>query len=148
MKKLQRGFTLVEIIMVLGIAALITAAVFIAVSGAQRSARDTQRRADAQKLATAIEQYTANNNGKLPDVGIGLAADNTIKSLYDTGYLDRSKFKDPSKGVEYSLYARTGSIPATDFQLVGSMFYVKDSPTTGQYTIVVPLESGKYNYTP
>ncbi len=144
MKRLQKGFTLVEIIMVLGIASLITAAVFIAVSGAQRSARDTTRRADTQKLATAIEQWSANNNGVLP----GTTGDqfDPLKpgNLFELGYLNAEKFKDPKSGVQYPVRYSASPTCTTN---TGDMFYTPDS-SNDSYTLTTCLEAGKYTYKP
>lgn len=60
------GFTIIEVVLVLAIAGLIFLMVFIALPALQRSQRDTQRRNDLARVATAITQYQTNNNGKLP----------------------------------------------------------------------------------
>lgn len=141
MKRFQKGFTLVEIIMVLGIASLITAAVFIAVSGAQRSARDTTRRADTQKLATAIEQWSANNNGTLP-------SGDQLKNEVVVNYLDLTKFKDPKSGTVYQFgYDAVDPVGNPFYAWTGRMWVVVDQ-VSQKYFIVTPLESGKYTYTP
>jgi prepilin-type N-terminal cleavage/methylation domain-containing protein len=142
MKRFQKGFTLVEIIMVLGIASLITAAVFIAVTGAQRSARDTTRRADTQKLATAIEQWSANNNGALP-------TDAQLKTEVVTEYLDSSKMKDPQTGEAYNIYQNTADPTATYGCGRPRMLYIYNPATDpSKYYLITCLESGKYTYTP
>ena len=51
---------------VLAIAGLILAIVFIAVPALQRNSRNTQRRADLANLRAQVETWTSNNNGKLP----------------------------------------------------------------------------------
>ena len=51
---------------VLAIAGLILAIVFIAVPALQRNARDTQRRADISAIQGAIATYSGNNNGQTP----------------------------------------------------------------------------------
>ena len=62
----KSGFTLIEIVIVLAIAALIMVIVFVAVQGAQRSRRDTTSRSNAAATLAAIEQYASNNSGSLP----------------------------------------------------------------------------------
>ena len=51
---------------VLAIAGLILAIVFIAVPALQRNSRDAQRRADISGLQSAIATYVGNNNGSVP----------------------------------------------------------------------------------
>lgn len=142
MKKIRQGFTLIELIIVLAIAGLIISLVFIAASAAQRNGRDTTRRADAQKLATAIEQYAANKNGQLPQTEAEL---NTLTSA---GYLNAAKFKDPSTGNTYTTLMRDRA--GVNFIYPGIVYYVPDSVTAPtSYSIIMSLEDGKkFEYTP
>lgn len=68
MKKHQneKGFTIIEVVLVLAIAALIFLMVFIALPALQRSQRDTQRKNDLSRAVTAVYNYTTNNRGALP----------------------------------------------------------------------------------
>ena len=61
-----RGFTLIEVVIVLAIAGLIFVIVFLAVSAAQASRRDNERRQGAGRLISGAESYAGNNNGNLP----------------------------------------------------------------------------------
>lgn len=61
--KKERGFTLIEIVLVLAIAGLLLVIVFLAVSGAQRSRRDSQRKNDAARVLSAVESCAGNNQG-------------------------------------------------------------------------------------
>lgn len=60
------GFTIIEVVLVLAIAGLIFMMVFIALPQLQRAQRDTQRRTNLSSFQSAITQFQANNNGKLP----------------------------------------------------------------------------------
>lgn len=60
------GFTIIEVVLVLAIAGLIFLMVFIALPQLQRAQRDTQRREDMGRLASAVTQFQTNNNGKIP----------------------------------------------------------------------------------
>jgi type II secretory pathway pseudopilin PulG len=51
---------------VLAIAGLIMAIVFLAIPALQRNNRNTQRKNDITRLAGQINDYISNNNGKLP----------------------------------------------------------------------------------
>lgn len=64
--KKEKGFTIIEVVLVLAIAGLIFLMVFIALPALQRSQRDTQRRTDLGRLQTAITNYASNNRGSLP----------------------------------------------------------------------------------
>jgi len=60
------GFTIIEVTIVLAIAGLIMAIIFIAVPALERNSRNTQRRSDAAHLAGLISEYAANHAGTLP----------------------------------------------------------------------------------
>ena len=62
--KKEKGFTIIEVVLVLAIAGLIFLMVFIALPALQRSQRDTQRKNDLARLNTALTSYQSNNKGK------------------------------------------------------------------------------------
>lgn len=64
--KKEKGFTLIEIVLVLAIAGLLLVIVFLAVQGAQRSRRDQQRKEAAAAALAAMESCASNNNGAYP----------------------------------------------------------------------------------
>lgn len=60
------GFTIIEVMIVLAIAGLIMAIVFLAIPGLQKTNRNTQRKNDVARISSLINDFVANNNGKLP----------------------------------------------------------------------------------
>ena len=68
----KKGFTIIEVVLVLAIAGLIFLMVFVALPTMQRSQRDTQRRNDYAAFAANITNYLTNNNGNLPKAGATL----------------------------------------------------------------------------
>ena len=64
--KNKKGFTIIEVLIVLAIAGLILIIVLLAVPNLQRNNRNTQLRADANNLLGYVNEYTANNNGGIP----------------------------------------------------------------------------------
>ena len=73
LKSKQRGFTLIEIIIVLAIAALIILIVLNAVASAQRASRDTARKHDMGVTVGELTSSASNNNGVYPS-GVDLSA--------------------------------------------------------------------------
>ena len=65
-KNNKKGFTIIEVVLVLAIAGLIFLMVFIALPALQRSQRNTRRRQDMARILSAFNDYQANNNGKMP----------------------------------------------------------------------------------
>jgi len=65
MKKLMpkpKGFTIIEVIIVLVVGAVIMLAVFLVVPQLQRTQRNSRRQNDARRLLTAAINYTTTNN--------------------------------------------------------------------------------------
>lgn len=62
----KKGFTIIEVVLVLAIAGLIFLMIFIALPALQRSQRDTQRKNDLSRATTAVGNFTAANRGALP----------------------------------------------------------------------------------
>ena len=71
-KNNKKGFTIIEVVLVLAIAGLIFLMVFIALPALQRSQRNTRRRQDMARILSAINDYQTNNNGKSPSTGTEL----------------------------------------------------------------------------
>jgi len=64
--KRQSGFTLLELLVVIGIIGLLASIIVVNLTGARRRARDTKRIADIRQLQTANEDYYG-KNGKYPN---------------------------------------------------------------------------------
>jgi len=62
----QRGFTIIEVMIVLAIAGLILVVVLIAIPQLQRNQRNESRRSVASRIATEVNSYAGNNNGNYP----------------------------------------------------------------------------------
>ena len=61
----KKGFTIIEVVLVLAIAGLIFAMVFIALPALQRTQRNSQRKRNGERFYSAVQKYYANNR-KLP----------------------------------------------------------------------------------
>lgn len=84
------GFTIIEVVIVLAIAGLIFAVVFIAVPQLQAAQRDSAREDAMGRLEAAITQYQSRNGGNVPNSG---QVPGTLKSQ---NYL--KDFADPIGG--------------------------------------------------
>lgn len=106
--KKEGGFTLIEIVLVLAIAGLLLVIVFLAVSGAQKSRRDTQRKNDLSRYAAQLESYASNNSGTYPTVA-------QLGTAVWTPYIP-SNFNDPTSGAPYGTPAATLGATAGNIQ--------------------------------
>ena len=113
-KNKEKGFTIIEVVLVLAIAGLIFLMVFIALPALQRNQRDTQRKNDLSRVQTAIQNYQSNNRNKVPQ-------DTTDWDDLKNKYLkvDGDSFADPN-GNPYEFKA--GSDP-TEFNTTNSFIY-------------------------
>lgn len=104
--KSKKGFTIIEVVLVLAIAGLIFLMVFIALPALQRSQRDTQRKQDLSRVITAVQNYQSNHQGNIP----------TFNSTFINEYLKvgNDTFQDPS-GAAYTFYGNasvSSGVPA------------------------------------
>ena len=76
----KKGFTIIEVVLVLAIAGLIFLMVFVALPALQRSQRDTARRNDLARVDTSLVQYQTNNQGT--NNGSNLPTDSAV---YEAG---------------------------------------------------------------
>ena len=63
----KKGFTIIEVVLVLAIAGLIFLMVFVALPALQRSQRDTARRDDMGRFISQLASFQANNRNRVPD---------------------------------------------------------------------------------
>lgn len=107
----SRGFTIIEVVLVLAIAGLILLMVFIALPALQRGQRDTQRRNDMARVMTQITNYQTNARGAVPK--------NADIAGFVSGYLTPGgDFNDPKTGTAYTMTATT-TVPTA----IGSIAY-------------------------
>ena len=104
-KNNKKGFTIIEVVLVLAIAGLIFLMVFLALPALQRSQRDTQRKNDASRLRAAVTDFSSNNRGELPWSG------NTLNGNFISNYVtvNNSRFNDPTTNNVYTVTPATGS---------------------------------------
>lgn len=117
--KNKKGFTIIEVVLVLAIAGLIFLMVFIALPALQRSQRNTRRRSDMTRFISAVNDYQTNNNYKLPFKGTEISGSGISYDTKDTEWVkkyviangDDEQFQDPD-GREYAFI--TPRIPDGD----------------------------------
>lgn len=137
-EKAQKGFTIIEVVLVLAIAGLIFLMVFIALPALQSSQRDTARKNDVSAVAAGVTSYTANNRGTFP-ISAALAAYVANKS-------------DNTTAVTVSTRTGAQTITPADGQVivtqgtkcvaaVGSGIPLV-AGATRQFTVITKLESG------
>lgn len=92
-KQNKKGFTIIEVVLVLAIGGLIFLMVFIALPALQRSQRNTQREDDLARVLTAVNDYQTNNSGKTP------FEDNNVNPNFLKRYVDEETQYDATKPI-------------------------------------------------
>lgn len=132
LKKLQKskGFTLIEVVIVIAIGALIILVVLQAVSNAQQSQRDSTRRQEAAQISSALESYAANNQGDYPS-----DASSVKNEVVDTSYVSQA-IQDRNWEVRGT--QNCGSVGSTEYKLE----YTAIGSPPRDYELFVCLEQG------
>jgi prepilin-type N-terminal cleavage/methylation domain-containing protein len=105
LKQQDDGFTIIEVVLVLAIAALIMLMVFLALPALQRGQRDTTRKNDVSRVQSALNNYKSRNRGVLP------TATSPAYNTFFGNDLRRAgdQFDDPSAGPYNAEVATSGS---------------------------------------
>jgi len=109
MKKLfskQKGFTLVELLVVIGIIAVLSAVVLTSLSSSRAKARDGRRVSDIQQIQLALEQYF-DKCGQYPSVISSLSTSNGCTGSTNLGTFISVIPTAPSPGTY--IYDNNGS---------------------------------------
>lgn len=105
-----KGFTIIEVVLVLAIAGLIFLMVFLALPALQRSQRDTARKDDLSRLVAAATSFRSNNGGTSPFTFNASGQLSAAPTTLVTGYITNggSTFNDPGSNAAYTF--TTGAI--------------------------------------
>jgi prepilin-type N-terminal cleavage/methylation domain-containing protein len=126
----RKGFTLIEVVIVIAIGALIILVVLQAVSNAQESQRDSTRRQEASQIVAALEQFAANNQGTYPK-----DSDELNKRVITGGYVSTTVKEKWDGAFEPGTPNSTGS----QFQGEGQCKEIGSTDHKGWYD---PVEGG------
>lgn len=157
-----KGFTIIEVVLVLAIAGLIFLMVFIALPALQAGQRDTSRKNDASTVLSAVNTYVSGNRGAFPLTNQLAGATVAPSPHPNTFRVPGSFVKDVSSNTEavrvnttagaQTLNVSSGQIVvtqrttcgATGVQGTGSTTAPQTllAGTTNQYTVTTFLEGG------
>jgi prepilin-type N-terminal cleavage/methylation domain-containing protein len=151
MQKSKKGFTLVELLVVIGILAVLTAAVVVVLNPAEllAQARDTQRLADFDAMKNAVALYlvatttpvftagpfsTSGTNG----YSLGVATENTSYAITGAGWfqVDFSTMANPSSPIS--------ALPRDPVTSATLHYVYKGDNTNKTFEVNTELESSKY----
>jgi len=103
MKNKQKSFTLLELLVVLGIIAVLVAMGAMSYASVQKKARDAKRKSDLKTLQQAFEEYYSICGFSYPTPTPGLSGVTSI-ACSDPATVIMSKIpKEPLKNTDYTL---------------------------------------------
>ncbi len=114
-KKTKKGFTIIEVVLILAIAGLIFAAVFIAYPSMVRSQRDLQRRSNLALIVTAMNEWNRDHHYTVNDAWSERKNRTRGFCKFFNDYVAREKIVDPVTGEQYkaALWGSTRVIDCT-----------------------------------
>lgn len=83
-KTRKLGFTLIELLVVISIIGILASLAMVSYSGAQKQARDSQRRSDLAQYRNGLENYATNHNSLYPVQTSPTIMDGTAGGFCDT----------------------------------------------------------------
>lgn len=141
----EKGFTIIELIMVMGIVSVIIGFTLVTYPSSRKRAHDTQRKSDLKQYQTALEIFANKNNGLYPSrTGAWVEAATTL-CVTDLGYTASECPKDPKDNKDVCgtgtnkcrYYYRSngsgsGTVDATNYVLYAAL----ERPETQEYWVV------------
>ena len=138
--KKQKGFTIVELLIVIVIIGILATLVIVTFSGIQQKARDSQRKTDINAVQSHVEAYYA-SNGFYPT--LTELNDSTFRSTNMKG-LDPDALADPSN-TSGSMAATATLKSAYGYAVTPAACDNTATPCDG-YTLTAKLESSSTDY--
>ena len=147
LSKTNKGFTIIEVMIVLAIAGLILLIVFLAVPALQRNSRNTQRKNEVAAIVGAVQEFANNNNGALPDPSDSAQTDTVLDNAKRSYYTDNSKIAFSTSGGDA---AGPDDIDAVFVVLEGQCISPSAAPgddisqdgSTRSFAVVYTIEQG------
>ena len=124
MTRKNKGFTIIEVVLVLAIAGLIFLMVFVALPALQQSQRNTQRKNDLTRFMSAVSKWQVNNRNSN---GMFLTTDSRVTNAHIASLVTR--YIDESCEVE-STFDEGGVVEGVRV----SMAFVKFNNCSSQFT--------------
>ena len=109
----SKGFTIIEVLIVLAIAGLIMVVVFLAVPSLQRAGRNNAYSTNANNILSAVNTYMVNNNGTTPAFISNPVSGVVTVSLASGSTTDNKETANVDAGLTTSSLVQGSAIPAT-----------------------------------
>ncbi len=148
-KQTVKGFTIIEVVLVLAIAGLIFLMVFVALPALQASQRDGARKNDVSAVAAAVNSFASANKGSFPNSAkLKDYASNVSTNTTDISIVARPASNTVTVTDGQIIVATGAKCAATGAATAGTdgTKTATQTLTTGtarQYAVITLLEAGK-----
>ncbi len=138
MKRYLKGFTLVELMIVMAVIAILATMGLFGLGKAQGAARDVQRQQVMTALSGALERYYGDNKA-YPTAGSGATQWSTFLTNIGASYVAAPTDPCPTST---SINANGNPVNASAVVVCAPARYAYTQTTTADYTLTLTKESG------
>jgi len=139
----KKGFTLLEVLLVIGIIAILAGIVILAINPGKQlaDARNAQRRSDVNTILNGIYQYAVDNSGTMPATLVAAVADDDacytmVENDYGTVNANSILASTLTELTDSGTYL--SAMPVDPTSTVGGSDYIAVLRTTGRITVCAP----------
>jgi type IV pilus assembly protein PilA len=141
LKNNKKGFTIIEVLIVLAIAGVIMVVVFLAVPALQRNSRNNEYKTEAGRILAATSEFISNNNGTMPSGAANattiLTSAGTPKNI--TALTITAALTAVTPGLQAATLVTGASCPTT---LSGASVTPVSSGSTRTFVVIFAIEGG------
>lgn len=124
-RKATLGFTLLELLVVIGLISVLAGIGISSYSTAQQKARDARRKSDVKEIQSALEQYYSVCKYNYP-ASLGTSIQTTTPTCTEDSTILSTVPTDPKTGAAYDTTGPNGSISSTAYKICITLETEKD----------------------